>query len=440
MHIDVVLLVAIAVAIAVVALTSYLVSRRRRANTVEVDQWPARGVVLPQDVLDAGTSPGSILTALERSATPLALEYYPVSYAELTNYRTVPINATMQQYFTEIVKAINPKSPTLFKVILPAGEKLVGAVGLPGMFRGWAHNGAHISAQALLKPVAAGGAIAAGWPIFAVAGTVMVVDMVAQREQRAFQRKVETILSRQELRAYRGRTADQRSLDGQLTKAISLMLDGKRPSLEVATARAYDEFHKSQQFLDDNRDVIEQLTDEDGKVDFRRLEVALGGQTKDVDYFIGELYIARAANALYRRALLADAARSALDDPSNAYAALRRDLAGKAKQLEEAEVIETTLTERLSQIELKGRWWSAPKDRWIKSAKTVDARQRSLRAKVSPPVGDETQEAGAELRFISTQSGEVLQLLPLEKVGSPMPENEPESGEGLARDNDSIEP
>ncbi|WP_214465597.1 hypothetical protein [Microbacterium flavescens] len=431
---ELLLVAAIVVGVVGIGVASYLLRRRTRANTAamssSVAQWPVAGVVVPQDVFDAGSSPSAILAALQQTATPLALEYYPVSQAELTRYRMVPVNSTVQQSLVEIVKAIHPKDPTLFKVILPAGEKLVQAVGSPGMFRGWAHNGAHISSQALLKPVAAGGALAAGWPLFAVAGTVMVVDMIAQREHRAFQRKVETILGRQELRAYQERIASQRGLDGQLTRAISLLLDGKKPNLEIATARAYDEFHTSQQFLHENRDVIDQLLGDDGKVDFRRLEAALGGKTRDVDYFIGELYLARVANALYRRALLADAASSALDDPSNPYAAFRRDLESKAEQLEKADKIETSLTDRLSQIELKGRWWGVAQDRWIKSDKSVEARQRRLRAKALPASSSDEHvgEGAPELRYIALPSGEIQQLLLVEEGALPEAESSSESG------------
>lgn len=149
-----------------------------------------------------------------------------------------------------------------------------------------AHNGANISAQALLKPVAAGGPIAAGWPVFAVAGAVMVVDMVAQREQREHQRKVESILGAQEERYYSGRIRAQKTVDKQLSRAIQLMLDGRDPQMELALKSAYDEFHDAQEFLRKYRGAIECLTDENGRVDYHQLDEVLGGKTKDVDYFV----------------------------------------------------------------------------------------------------------------------------------------------------------
>ncbi len=214
-----------------------------------------------------------------------------MSESEIAKFRTVPVNAAAQQAMVEIVNALNPKSPTLFRVVLPKGAELVKAVGTSG-FRGFSRTDGK-TAHAVLKPVAAGGAMAAGWPVLAVAGTVMAVDMVAQREQLAHQRRVEAILGRQEERYYIERIKDQRSADAQLSRAISLILDGHNPNLDLALKSAYDEFHRSQQFLEKYNGVIDELVDEDGKVDYHRLEVALGGKTKDVDYFLREIHLAR---------------------------------------------------------------------------------------------------------------------------------------------------
>lgn len=376
--------------------------------------WPAAGFLVPQDVYDSAEgSADSILTALEATAAPVAVEYFPVGHTEITKYRTVPVNATVQKSLVEIVKRVNPKGATLFRVVLPQGEKLVKAVGAPGWYRGWAHNGANISSQALLKPVAAGGALAAGWPIFAVAGTVMVVDMIAQREQRAFQQKVETLLARHEIREYDKRIAAQQTADNQLTRAISMMLDGKTPDLDAAVARTDEEFNLARQFLLRNRNVIERLVGDDGKADYRRLEEGLGGRTKDVDYFLSQLYLARAANALRRKALIADAASHALADPANPYAALRKHFELTAEQLVEAEAIEASMTDRLREIELKGRWRDRVKDRLFKSDKSVEARQARLRSKVLPAApGVDPATDDAELRYVATVSGEILQVLP----------------------------
>ena len=329
----------------------------------------------------------------------MAVEYFPVSEAEIAKYRTVPVNAAAQQSMVEIVKALNPSNPTLYRVVLPKGAELVKAVGTSG-FRGFARGGGKITAQAVLKPVAAGGAIAAGWPIFAVAGTVMAVDMVAQRELRAHQRRVETILGRQEERHYIERIKDQRSADAQLTRAISLMLDGHNPSLELALKSAYDEFHRSQQFLDKYRGVIEQLVDADGKVDYRRLEEVLGGKTKDLDHFLRELHMARGAIAIRRKALLADAASVALADPGNPYTALRKFLDSQVHELEQADAVAATITKQLAEIQLKGGW-SVPK------ALKKQERLRTLAA--APPVDDDV-----EIRFLRTASGEIVQVIAIE--------------------------
>lgn len=363
-------------------------------------EFPESGLLVADEVLRvAGSSSVAIWDALESAAVPVAVEYFPVSEAEIAKYRTVPVNAAAQQSMVEIVKALNPNNPTLYRVVLPKGAELVKAVGTSG-FRGFARGGGKITAQAVLKPVAAGGAIAAGWPIFAVAGTVMAVDMVAQRELRAHQRRVETILGRQEERHYIERIKDQRSADAQLTRAISLMLDGHNPNLELALKSAYDEFHRSQQFLDKYRGVIEQLVDADGKVDYRRLEEVLGGKTKDLDHFLRELHMARGAIAIRRKALLADAASVALADPGNPYTALRKFLDSQVHELEQADAVAATITKQLTEIQLKGGW-SVPK------ALKKQERLRTLAA--APPVDDDV-----EIRFLRTASGEIVQVIAIE--------------------------
>ncbi|MEV7184505.1 hypothetical protein [Kitasatospora sp. NPDC093102] len=362
-------------------------------------EFPPEGLLVPEDVLrSVGSTSGAIWDALEAAAAPVAVEYYPVSEAEVAKFRTGPVNATAQQAMVGIVEAIKPKSPTLFRVVLPKGTELVKAAGTSG-FRGFSRSGGK-TAHAVLKPVAAGGALVAGWPVLAVAGTVLAVDMVAQREQRAHQRRVEAILSRQEERAYNKRITDQRSADAQLSRAISLMLDGGKPNLELALKSADDEFYTSQQFLEKHRGVIDELVDDDGKVDYRRLEETLGGKEKEVDQFIRELHLARAAIAMRRKALVTYAASLALADPANPYAALRRLVGSQVHQLEDADAVATELTERLAQVELKGRWRD--------SDKSVATRQERFRARVSPPKID----GDTEVRYLMTSSGEILQVLP----------------------------
>ncbi|MET4642381.1 hypothetical protein ABID95_002108 [Streptomyces atratus] len=370
------------------------------AAEVEVrTEFPPEGLLVPEDVLrSVGSTSGAIWDALEAAAAPVAVEYYPVSEAEVAKFRTGPVNATAQQAMVGIVEALNPKSPTLFRVVLPKGAELVKAAGTSG-FRGFSRSGGK-TAHAVLKPVAAGGALVAGWPVLAVAGTVLAIDMVAQREQRAHQRRIEAILSRQEERAYVERITDQRSADAQLSRAISLMLDGGKPNLELALKSADDEFYRSQQFLEKHRGVIDELVDNDGKVDYRRLEETLGGKEKEVDQFIRELHLARAAIAMRRKALITYAASLALADPTNPYAALRRFVGSQVHQLEDADAVATELTERLTQVELKGRWRD--------SDKSVATRQERFRAQVSPPKID----GDTEIRYLMTSSGELLQVLP----------------------------
>jgi hypothetical protein len=369
-------------------------------------EFPSAGLLVPEGVLrSAGSTSAAIWDALEAAAVPVAVEYRPVTASEIAKFRPVPVNASAQQAIVDIVKALNPKSPTLYRVVLPKGAELVKAVGKSG-FRGFSRTGGK-TAHAVLKPVAAGGAVAAGWPVIAVAGTVMAVDMVSQRQQLAHQRRVEAILGRQEERHYIERLKDQRSADAQLSRAIGLMLDGRNPQMELALKSADDEFHRSTQFLDSFRGVIDRLRDEDGKVDHRRLEETLGGKAKDVDYFVRELHLARAAIAIKRKALVADAASVALADPSNPYTALRKFLDAEARQLEQADSAVAELTEQLSVIELKGRWH----DR----GKSVAERQAKLRGQIAPASVDDT----AEVLYLATGSGEILQLLPSDTDEAP---------------------
>lgn len=178
------------------------------------------------------------------------------------------------------------------------------------------------------------------------------------------------------------------------------MLDGRNPNLELALKSADDEFHRADQFLEKYRGVIDRLVDEDGKVDYRRLEEALGGKAKEVDHFIRELNLTRAAVAIKRKALVAEAAGVALEDPGNPYTALRKVLDTQAHQLEQADTSLRELTEQLTSVELKGRWHN--RDR------AVAERQRQLRAQISPS----TVDGVADVLYLATPSGEILQLLP----------------------------
>lgn len=365
-------------------------------------EFPPAGLLVPDDVLgSSGSTSAAIWDALEVAATPVAVEYRPVSESELAKYRTVPVNAAAQQAMVNVVKALDPKSPTLYKVVLPKGAELAKAVGTSG-YRGFSRTGGK-TAHAVLKPVAAGGAIAAGWPVLAVAGTVMAVDMVAQREQRAHQRQIEAVLSRQEERYYLDRITNQQTTDDLLSRAISLLLDGRDPQMELALKSANDEFHRAQLFLDKFRGVVDELVEDDDRIDYRRLEEALGGKTKEVDSFIRELHLSQAAIALRRKALVADAAAVALADPGNPYTALRKYLDAEVDQLEEAGAAATVLTEQLASVELKGRWHNRQK--------SIAERQTQLRAQIAPPSFD----GDAEVQYLATESGEILQLLPAEE-------------------------
>lgn len=297
--------------------------------------------------------------------------------------------------------------------VLPKGAELVKAVGESG-FRGFSRTGGK-TAHAVFKPVAVTGALVAGWPALAVAGVVFVADMAAHHELRAHQRRVEGLLGRQEEREYRNRIANQISTDEQLSRAISLMLDGRHSQLELLLLLkdASAEFSLAQQFLQAYGGVVEALTDEDGKVDYRRLEQALGGREKDVDYFVRELHLSQAAIALQRKAIVSDAAGRALDDPGNPYLALRRYYEEKVGALGEAEASVNELVERLSKVELKGRWHDAVRARFQGSEKSVSAREKRFRDQIAPP----TVKGDTEIQYVVLASGELHQVVDADEDG-----------------------
>jgi hypothetical protein len=369
-----------------------------------VRDLPASGILVPEAVLSTTGSNVSVWEALEGASVPMAFEYYPITDIELAAYKLVPVNAAAQQAFINIVRAVDPKSATLFKVVLPKGGDLVRAVGTSG-FRGFARGPANIASHAVLYPVGVGGAAVAGWPILAVAASVMAMDMLAQREQRAHQRRVETILGRQEKRYEDARIAAQRTTDERLSAAISRMLDGQLPDLEVAQQRAGEEFHQAVQFLERNWSTLQSLMGSDGAngaVDYRKLEEALGGKTKDLDHFVRELHFARAAVALGRKALLADAASAALVDPQNPYLAFRKFLERRAAEVQQAENFEAQITATLTTLEVTGRWHD--------TKKSIADRQTALRERVTPPQIDPPDS----VQYLALPSGEIHQLVPVE--------------------------
>ena len=409
---------ALAVAVCASGLLALALRRRRierRANGVTavgptdipapeeatlVRQLPASGILVPEAVLSQQGADVSVWEALESASVPMAFEYYPITDTELAKYKSVPVNAAAQQALTDIVKAVDPKSPTLFKVVLPRDAKLVRAIGTNG-FRGFSREGGK-TVHAVLKPVGVGGAAAAGWPILAVAGSVMAMDMLTQREQRAHQRRVETILGRQEKRYEVERIAAQRTTDERLSAGISRMLDGHVPDLEFALHRAGEEFHEAVQFLEQHWSHLQALTEVGGAVDYRKLEEALGGKTKDVDHFVRELHFARAAVALGRKALLAEAASAALADPENPYLALRKFLERRAVEVEQGEGYEAQITAALSTLELKGQWHE--------SQKSIAERQTIFRRRVAPPQIDPPET----VQYVALPSGEIHQLVPVD--------------------------
>ena len=376
---------------------------------------PIRGLLVSHEIMQNLTDKQSdIKSALEFSSAPVAVAYMPVTRNELARFVTVPVNQSMQQAVSQIAKAVNRNNDILYKVILPKGAELVKAAGKSG-FRAFAKNGSKISSHAVLKPVAIGGAAAISWPVLAVGATVMALDMVAQKEQRAFQGRVLMFLERMDESNYLERIKDQQSADAQLTRAISLMLDGRNPMLELALKSADEEYLRSALFIQKHRNVFQGLVDVDGKVDFRSLEVALGGKQKDVENFIREINLARSALALKNKALVADAASQALAEPENAYAAYRKFLERETRALGDARVELEKIGSELSAAELKGRWYDKPLEKIRSADKSIESRQSHFRKQLHVP-----QEDGSdELAFIISSTGEVRQVVSAGPVDQP---------------------
>ena len=82
---------------------------------------------------------------------------------------------------------------------------------------------------------------------------------------------------------------------------------------------------------------------------------------------------------------------------------LRKFLDTQVHQLEEADAAVIVMTERLMSVELKGRWYDREKP--------LAGRQKRLRAQISPP----TVDGAAEVLYLATASGEIVQMLPLDE-------------------------
>ena len=261
-------------------------------------------------------------------------------------------------------------------------------------------NSTSISANALLKPVTIGGVAVAGWPILAVAASVMVLDSVAQREQRAHHRVVESLLKISDNNQYSRRIATQLTTDKRLSSAISRVLDGREPVLDVALQEAGAEFHLAVMFLEKHSDALtEILATHAGKpIPFPVVAEALGGPTKDVDRFARELGLARASLAIQRKAILAEAATAAIADPENPYRALRQHLERESADVHRAEELAATLDDALASIELKVRWHD--------KTSVMAQRQSTLRAMAAIPEFDSPDT----LQFVALPTGEIYQL------------------------------
>jgi hypothetical protein len=113
-----------AIAVLVAACLLWRFSRRSDVPRTQVasraqiglrPEFPPAGLLVPEGVLrSAGSTSAAIWDALEAAAVPLAVEYRPVTAPEIARFRPVPVNAAAQQAMVDIVKALDPRSPTLY--------------------------------------------------------------------------------------------------------------------------------------------------------------------------------------------------------------------------------------------------------------------------------------------------------------------------------------
>jgi hypothetical protein len=101
---------------------------------------------------------------------------------------------------------------------------------------------------------------------------------------------------------------------------------------------------------------------------------------------------------------------------------LREVFTSQAKQLEESEVALAQLNSNLRNVALKGRWHDRIVDRVRSSDRSVAAREDRFHAEFAelPKV-----EGDAELTFIMTPTGDLLQVLPAEDDLLKMDSSEP---------------
>lgn len=379
-------------------------SRNHRTGEEGITSLPLRGLLIPEGLADA-VAPDA-LALLEQSATPVTIEYFPLSDLKSQDFELMPVNPMLQKALLDIINLVGRKGETLYRVSLPAGAELVKAVGKIG-FRGFSRSGGKL-AHGVFTPVVVGGAAAAAWPIVAVTGSLMVLDGVAQHQQRVHQRIVQSILTRQESRFFDDQLAQQQTLNKRISREIAQIQDGSVVSLEESRTQANLLFTKSQKFLEDTRQNLDKLVSGNSSVDYRKLQTLLGGESKDVDYFFRHLHLAQSAIALEKRAVIAYAASMALQDPDNPYKKLQSVLREEAAEIERSEELISRLNDSLATLEMRGNWFDQQRDKILSTKWSISVKQDELRSRLGRIVGSE----GGELQFTVTAAGELLRVVP----------------------------
>ena len=384
----------------------YVLLARRRAKTgsstmTRTQLFPDQGILVAGGREAGAELSGDLIELLSRATVPVAFEYRPVQPAEVATlrYSPVKVNASAQRGIAELVRAVGPKGPTLYTAIVPNGAELVRSAAGDGV-RGFYRGARNISGHATFKVVGTGAAAATAWPVLAVAATVMALDAIESRQQKQHQDRVEQLLGRQEDARFREASAAQRTADVQLSHAIALLLDGRAADGDVRDGwrTAFRQLDQSASYLRARLGAVKDLV-KDGKIDHDSLaKQGLVDADRESGSFYREVELARGAIGLAKKALLASAASSALSDPDNAFAELRKSLDRQRAHIDTTEELLTSLCELVTTVELTQGFFSSSKP-------AGRLRQLLIRELAEPsPVHAEP------LEFVVTESGEVLQI------------------------------
>ncbi len=359
--------------------------------------WRGNGVFAYEGVPPLPASNESGLWDLPETARDaIAVHCLAVGPEETLPRRASPVNKATKDAILRVSRTLHLTGPTLFCAHPLSGAPLMCGSG-GGLGRFIVRPDGEVSGRNWLNPVGVEEDTVPGWSLLALVTAVMALDMLAQREQRARQRRAEELSWGAERRYHADCIAEQRSADDQLTRAIGLVLDRRDPTLELALKSADDVFHRSLLWLEKHAEVMVHLVGEDGKVDYRQLKRDLGG---DPSGFIRDLHLAHAAIAIRRKALLVAAAARGLTDPLDPYMVFRECFTTQDARINYADAIATALSRSLCTVRLRGGW--------PQPSREVRGQEHAIQTMAFPP----TIDGDLTLQFLHDAAGKIFQFVP----------------------------